>query len=677
MSRISRFVALAAGLAALGACSDSPSNPKGGEPDDNVQVQVVAAINGATVTPQNDSVALVECTLALQATATTTGAVQAAASWSSAKFFFYVGPNRATPSDSAIVDANDVAASWGNRQIVAGTVQTAQWQLRAGVPFAIAGELQYHTSGNTTVHVARFEPVACGGPAVPPGAAAPTISNLQVSPAGGEMEAKDSITVSWQTTAPAGLWQSLVTVVTGNKTGHYFTRGAFQTTDGRTMKVRLPYHAGLGSPAQVSVTVTDAWLRGASAGPRATATVVDRTPPQLLAASTSSYLGDLSGARLNGQFGVGDSVKISHVAGDENGLANMVWEIDAPISVRDSTPLVGTGMVAFPVKAGWNGAATLRLWVTDEGGNRSTVMESPANGFRFYPIVSRPAQSMTLPDSYRDVVLDPVARKVYLVLEARKQIVPVSLGSMTAGTPIDLPSFPSAADLTPGRDSLVVALQPQHAIGLVDLATSKVTVVPVNAPDLGGPFALRVGANGRVIAAMTSLADHSLVMVEIDRGTGAVVQNGTGSISSTFTVYMRATADRSRIGLASSCVYVYQVAAGTLGECLPGGTRGYVAFDAQAQIYTAAERIFSTTAGGIYTFQEVPAVTASAPGPDGFIYVSSTKGLMRARTDGAILDRSELPLLYGDLLFLDGGNTLVGFTNEGAGNNKMFVVTLH
>ena len=673
MSRISRLVALAAGLAALGACSDSPGDPKG-DPHDNVQVQVVAAMGGATITPQNDSVALLDCTLTLQATAT--GPDRAAASWSSAKFLFYVGPDRATPSDTAVVGANDVSASWGAVQIVAGSTQTAQWQLRAGVPFAIAGELTYRTVGSTTDHVARFEPVSCG-PAGPAGAAAPAVSNLQVSPTGGEMETSDSITVSWQTTAPAGIWESLITVVTGNKTGHYFTRGAFQTSDARTVKVRLPYGAGLGSPAQVSVTVTDSWLRTASGGPRATSTVVDRTPPQLLTASTG-YLG-YPGAHLSGQYGVGDSVKIGLIASDENGLANLVWDIGPPVSVRDSAPVSGIpgATVVIPVQSGWAGAAKLRVWVTDRAGNASTPMESGADSIRFYPVVARAAQSLTLPDSYRDVVLDPVARKVYLVLEAEKKIVPVSVGGMTIGTPIVMPTFPSAADLTPGRDSLVVALYQQHAIGLVDLATSQLTVVPLVAPDLDGPYALRLGANGRVIAAMTAGPDNHIVVVEIDRRTGAVVQKGTGGFAFTGTMHMRTTPDRSRIGLASSCVYVYQVSTGTLGNCLARGTRGNVAFDAQAQIYTAGDRIFSTTAGGLYAFQEVPAVTSSAPGPDGFVYASSTRGLMRARTDGAILDRSPLPLMYGDLLFLDGGNTLVGFTNESVRDNKMFIVTLH
>lgn len=667
MTRRPRLHALAlAGVAAFAACSDTPSQP---DAPDEVAVVVTASIGAPTQVVVNDSVTLLECLLTLQASAT--GPARGSAQWETAKFRFYLGPDRATPFDSLLVDANEISAGWGSSIINAGTAQTSQWVLSAGAPFALGGDLQYRSVGRSTSHGARFAPVTCG-PTVPAGAAAPVVSNLQVSPTGGEMQPSDLITVSYSVTAPAGLWESVVTVVSGSNTARLRTRGTFQTADARTVKLRLPYGAGLGSPAQVSVSVTDSWLRSASAGPRATSTVVDHTPPQLLAVGTE-IVGGGDGSRLSGQYGPGDSLKLWTVASDDNGLANLVWELGAPVAVRDSAPLQGLpGVpVSIPVGAGWSGAPALRVWVTDRAGNRSAVMESQPDSIRFFAQVNRPARSLTLPGEYRDVALDPVARRLYLAMDAQKRIVPVSLGTLSVGTPVELPDYATSLDLTLGRDSLVAALPGVKSIALVDLASGSVAVVPVEAPGLTGPHALRIGADGRVVAAM-SRDDGAAVLVEIDRRTGATQARAVGYGAQPF-MRMRRTPDRSRLALAAACVYLYRVADGTLGPCLGKGVRP-LALDAQAEIYTMGEQIFSATRGRLFAFSQLTPISSSAPAPDGSVYLSSTRGLLRARPDGAVLDRSTLPLVYGDLLFLDGGATLVTFTNQST--YEMFVVDL-
>ena len=100
-------------------------------------------------------------------------------------------------------------------------------------------------------------------------------------------------------------------------------------------------------------------------------------------------------------------------------------------------------------------------------------------------------------DAKRDVL--------YLSQPDSQRVAVLSLGTYTYGTPLAMPSVPAGLDLTPGGDTLLVALRRAAALGVVDLTLATPSVDTARLAfdtSLGrGPDALRVLANGKAIVA--------------------------------------------------------------------------------------------------------------------------------------------------------------------------------
>ncbi len=82
--------------------------------------------------------------------------------------------------------------------------------------------------------------------------------------------------------------------------------------------------------------------------------------------------------------------------------------------------------------------------------------------------------------------------------------------------------------------------------------------------------------------------------------------------------------------------------------------------DESGQVIASGGFVFGPAGLTIFP-QDLGLTRASAPSPDGSeVFLGAARGLLRARLDGTVLDRtSSLPGLSGHLLFTDGGATLV------------------
>jgi hypothetical protein len=660
---------IAAAAFALAACSDSPSGPPtggGGGGGGSLTVAITASMTQPNfLRAPVDPAATLECPLVLHGKAT--GPAGATAQWGNGVFRFFAGPQRDVPIDSFTVTADEIRQSWDPPTITAGAVMESRWRLSAGVPFAITADLDYGVAGSTVVHKASF--AASCGPAAPAGTAGPTLSSVSVAPGSGELQAGQGLAVTYTLAAPAGAWETSV-LLTGAATGEYRVRETFQTADTRTVTVQIPANATLAGALRVYVRATDSFLRAVQVEAANTLAVVDHTPPTLLrVAMNATTVTD--GNHIAGQFGAGDTIQAYWFGQDENALQWVGWGIDGASPARDSVLVsaAGANPLRIAVLPEWAGAPALRLWVADRGGNHSPEMVSAAGAFRVFPVRTRPVRAAQTPGAADDAVIDERRGLLYVSMRDPGRIAVLSLATMTFGTPIALPGNPGAIDLTVGGDSLLVLLPDASAVGVVSLPQpgAAVATVPINTP---WARSLRVAADGRVLVSLLGQ------LADVDLATGAihVLASDGGNVSP-----LGRTRDRSRVVFAGNCRFDYVAASHTVTPC--------------QQAYTGARRPSLDDAGRVVSFgtyvygpqgliifpQELGLTGSVAPSPDGSeVFLGTARGLLRARPDGVVLDRtSSLPALYGRLLFTDGGATLVSVdTPPNQPNTRVYAVDL-
>ncbi|HSU16136.1 hypothetical protein [Longimicrobium sp.] len=642
----------------LAACSDSPTGSNG-----SVSLQLTGTTSPPEHVLSNDGRPVLQCTVDL--TATATGKANATALWAGSKVRFYIGPDRSAVADSASLTGGEMQQAWGASAITVGQTLMSQLVLQAGVPFAFQLEVAYAPSGGSSQRTAKYEG-SCGAGAA--NSAAPTVTNLTVTPADGEIEPGDLLTVQYSFTAPAGLWDTSI-ILAGGASAAVAEQGQFETSGTRTVTVRVPGGIIAGSRAVVSVRVTDALLRQAQAGPVNGPVLADHHPPELLQVTTRTTFGN-GPVNLAGAWAPGDTIHLHALATDNNRVAWMVWELGAPAGTRDSVPAEPgpvAGAADIVVLPGWAGTPQLSVWVVDAAGNRSAVLRSLPDSIRIMGTATRAVHSAVLPrGSALDAVVDPVGRRLFVASDFGSHVAVLPLASLIPGTPIGFPSPPMSIDLTPGNDSLVAALQLVRSIAWVNLASGSLSVVPVTTGDsLAGPYRVRVGADGSLVATFTR-ADGALVLARVNRATGALARlaavpgGGAGRLTR--------TPDRSRMYLEQSlCVRELVVATGHLGDCLPlQGTR-LVATDRTGSVVSNGESVFSAASGQLRTFPYEMAITGATPSLDGAeLWISTVRGLVHARPDGTLLDRAAgIGPMYNGMFVIDDGATLVGVTEDG------------
>ncbi|HEU4561797.1 MAG TPA: hypothetical protein VFS20_28490 [Longimicrobium sp.] len=654
------------GLAAatLASCSDSP-----GGSDAPVVIQISASTGPPTYTSvPGDPRPHLLCELVLRATAT--GEPNKSAVWSAANFRLFSGPNRETAVDSFTVSTEEIQQSWGSPSIAVGSTQEARWEITTPIPATVVAEVAYTVPGTGKYYTARYE-VSC-----PPSTGAntpPTVSNVQVTPASGEVEPGQQLTLSYSLSAPAGLWETTI-VLTGAVEKEYTTREQFQTSGQRTLNIPVPGGAKLGQPLMVAVRVTDTHLRVVTATAPGSVTVVDRTPPQLERVATRAPFNPRANDMV-GQYAPGDTIIALLYGSDNNGVAWVGWGVDAPgASLRDSLPANDprAAPLHIPVRPEWVGGARLSVWLKDHAGLRSEMASLP-DSIRVYPVVNRPTRTAQTPGGNADAVVDPARRLLYVAMPDRKEIAVLSLATMTFGTPIAVPGIPRSLDLTVSGDSLVVALPHANELAVVNLRAAAGTAVPVVSTGSFTPNAVRIAADGRVLVSTRG------ALGAVNLGTGAVTTLATES--GAWAESLERTPDRSKVVYGGACRLEYAAAARTVAPCRPFEGVGHFGMDDAGRVFSRGPWLYRAGATQPHLFANELALTStSAPSPDGTeVYLSSVRGLLRASVDGRILDRMPFPHVYGQILFADGGNTLlaVSYGSPGTQGTHVIAVDLH
>ena len=362
---------LAAG--ALTACSDT-TGP-------GFAVTLVGRVSQQTVTENPDG-PILRCDVELDAIATGDGH----ATWQSGVFRWYLGVDRTAPIDSQPVSSDDVRANWGSPTLRAGRT-SSPWFFQAGVPFEVEIALSYTVDGATRSDTATTR-VACG--AVPPaaGVARPTVTDVRITPATGDLEPGDSVTVTYTASSALGLWTTAVAI-----SGPFDARQTFteqqQKSRVRTATFPVPPGARPGARLTVAVIAEDAVSQFGAERVNLPVTFVDRTPPVL----TSVTIGSGAGYWYT-QFAVGDPITMWAAATDDNGLAWLVYEIGAPANIRDSVaisgaPLSSNRFAQVTAKPEWVGAPIVSAYVRDLAGNVSNTIRTAPDAVRIYPVVAR------------------------------------------------------------------------------------------------------------------------------------------------------------------------------------------------------------------------------------------------------------------------------------------------
>ena len=636
MFRIQRFVrpaiVVVAILAMVLACRDSSG------PDAGTSVALEAIVTGPTVGPDIEGTTTVSCEVLLQAVGSGVGA----ATWESLTFLFYTGANRAVPEDTVEIPTESIAEIWGRSEIQSDELQAAQLRFTAPSIFTVTVVARYQPSrGRARTAEKTF---SCGPPvttAAPP----PTIAGLTIRPSGSPVQPGETLEIDFSVDAPAGVLAVRLTF-SGACEHLQGTREQLETSITRTIAVKVPGLCRLDQPLEVAVTVVDGLLQEATA--RASVEITDITPP--VAAPTWTAGTYLAGERMWINFG----------ASDNNALAAFIWEV-MPAGYIDSLTIrsMSTGPVEIAVSERWGeGPVQLRFLARDAAGLTSNSVTTDPSDLRVAPTVSRPTRSVDLQEGIRDLTIDARRGMIYVLRHGVPGISRLSVPELRVVDLIPLPTEPTAFDMTPGGDSLIVLLPEGKTLAVIDLRepAAPPTLIPLtnlDGPDSKTPINIRVTRSGKMfLTAIPNFRPMQPELLEVDLALGT---------------------QRFRLDAGSNG----RIGNGPLQRSLDGSALvvqtdhdEFQRYDARTDQFgprRSIESTFATTSVdadgnriavgfGIYdegllpvsratpTISSTRAVTVLAPSGDYLYQAQPDQGIIRYRvSDGVLLDRSRIP----------------------------------
>lgn len=403
----------------------------------------------------------------------------------------------------------------------------------------------------------------------------------------------------------------------------------------RTIPLQVPSDANLQTLVHISATAAN--VGGVvTLDSIAPLTVADTAHPTVLGQLTTTHAG--TGAAP------GDTLTMNVHATDRRKLAYVGYTFGPPASTSDS---VATSAQTFdlaariPVPSTWTGSSAYSVFARDSVGNRTEVA---AGVLTVASRARRAIASAALPGPVRDAAFDSKRNLVYLSVPSLQSVQVLSTASMTFGTAYTFGASPHGLDLTPGGDSLVVALVETPNVAIINLKNGTQTMMPVTSGN--GPDFLRVSNTNKVLVTITfDGSGYGGSFIEADLATGATRNLKTV----TEYVPLAASGNRGRIMalIDDSCcpeeAFVYDAAsgsvvadAGTISNYFNWVTADYLgdAFLIQSQLYGPTLRQTSAYGGNLY--DGGPSVLA----PDGQSgYFAETTGFVHVRfSDGKVLD---------------------------------------
>ena len=454
-----------------------------------------------------------------------------------------------------------------------------------------------------------------------------------------------------------------------------------------TVRRAVPMGADFAVPLSIAVEVYDAAPNHGRAE-LAPVTLRDDAPPAVRSAflgwagTPTQYAGESA-------FQVGEQVTLRLDAADNVGLAWVGFRLGTPAAVADSVAVGGSAEYAesraLVVPAAWRGVSSVTFFARDGAGH---LTESAASPLSVYGEVPRATRVTAVTGRVADAVYDAKRRVVYLSQPDEDRVLVLSTATMEYGTPIAAPGGPTGVDLTPGGDSLLIALRDTKTLGVVDLAgdARRLDAVPLAITDewegqRRGPAWVRTTSRGTALVSLTfDGSGYGGQLIEVDLRTGsdrvrtdAGINGRTGD-----DLQLTASGDRSTVIMVdvNFCCGVpaqlYSAGADTFGPTTGTiDTYGvHVSTDERGDAFLIASGLYGPALAHLRTFAPphfdlaqgrvsgtMP--TAMSPGGDvGYFAVADHYFKLRL-ADGGVLEKVFLPTAPARFLIVDGGAALL------------------
>ena len=643
------------------------------------------AVRGPFYETTAEGRSVIRCEVDLRAAASGAGKAR----WLDATFLYYFGKERTTPTDSAVLPAAEIVDSWGGPALMAsGEVRESGWEIGAYAPFELA--IEYHYSGESggKPKTARVE-FQCG-PQVPADAPPPAVSSLTVAPTA-DVEPGDTIVVTYTATSTMGLWQTAV-VLEGACEAYKLFDERLATTATHTVALIVPANCQLGEELDLNVYAWDAALQATARGIAFEGAVSDHTPPVIQPMFFPPRDGgSATFPPITGDLFAGDSLELILNASDNNALRAIVWEV-LPSGFKDSVIVSGpfaSPWIWIPFRAEWGRDVQLRLYARDAQGLTSAVVESPPGAITVYPTSERPVRKATVSGEIRSFVVDEKRDVVYLIQSNERRVAVFSLATMSVATTLELPFYPTDADLSVSGDSLVLTSPLDVALAVVDLraATLQATLLPLTALDATiqqRPSGVRVLSNGHAFVSLEGSTSAAYRVLDVDLASGAQRMRTEASGGLPIAGGIERSGDRSMLvldGVGDACLQRYDVATDRFGPCRPGafsraasvdatGRNSAIALDVYDESLTLTRRVNSVFRGGVPT-------TAISPDGEVLFQVHWQLGIIRSRVgDGVMLDRIPNSIQPTAMRATPDGGRLITVDSQNGATSRVSVIEL-
>lgn len=308
----------------------------------------------------------------------------------------------------------------------------------------------------------------------------------------------------------------------------------------RTFTFTVPVNASLTTPLQITGMAVNAGGVATTLSPPAIA-VIDTAHPAIS--------GSLATSHAAGGAAPGDTITLTIHASDRRKLAYVGYRFGPPANVADSVSTSGqTYSVSTPivVPPTWIGTSSYTIFARDSMGNRTErVLGSLTAAARS----RRAITSVSLSGAVRDAAFDMKRGRVYMSIPSQNQVASLSLSDMTFGAPYSFQRAPHGVDVTPGGDSLIVALVDTIDMSIINIPSGTATNFRVASPGLPPGSHLwaenvRIANNGKAIFTLGFEGfGYGSTLYEADLSTGGLQRLATV----TDDVPLAAAGDRSRV----------------------------------------------------------------------------------------------------------------------------------
>jgi hypothetical protein len=649
--------------ASLAACADGPL---GGSRDVMVDLTIDRQSMHPSLTDEGWPNA--ECLVSLRATAT-----NGTASWSGATFRWYVGKDRAVPSDTLRLGADEARELWPSSGIAEGAGSSTTIVLTVGLPFEVDIVFDYQAEGSTSVKHASVRAM-CGPPLPAQLPDAPLVTGLTI-PASSTRQPGDTVVVSYSAHgSAAGIWATQL-VVYGAFDRDTSTNESSASDAQRNIGVRIPVTTQLGVPVNVVVFAIDAF---GQFGSRVAATnpVVDLTPPTIALLRVISRPLSPEVPPLRGPHFLGDSLWVLANAADNHSLKAIDWT-GSPGGANGFLPADGN----FPstsakilIHPEWQDGVQLRFKARDASGLQSQeILVQSAADFRVYPSRGGTALVDTILGLGQaiDEVVDEKRNRAYLLLSdfiVESRIVAVSLTDLSTVAVIPLPGLARDMDVVPSGDSLLVTIPSRMSLAVVNLSqlASPPTLLALSLlnPSSGeSPDLIGITKSGKALVTAGRFP-RLTQLLEVNLATGQQRFRDEAAAPAGFQGIGTSTDHSTLVILRIDCAQLYRSSTDTFEPCRTLRQHGLPSVDLTGERFAVGRDVYDASLTFLRTVESVPTIFPVQPPsvitPDGtqLYHYAEGVGLIRTRAaDGAIQDRTRAT--PGRLRLLPGGTRVL------------------